>query len=64
MSEILEIAKLILSSNVMPKTAFILMLPSLLESIEGIIEFIVISYVLIRYRHGIKNFILKLFRGD
>lgn len=63
MQEWIEVVKLLLKSNVVPSTALIIILPTLIDALTGAIISLVLLYVLIRYRRGIKDFILKLFRG-
>lgn len=63
MQELIEVVKMIISSKMVPWTAFIILLPSLLNAIESFLATIAIFFILIRYRKGIVRFILKLFRS-
>ena len=66
MTEVLEVAKLIIASKVVPQTALIMMLPAIFNSVASTIFDFLVLYLVIKHRRGLKSIILKLcpWNGD
>ena len=60
MTELIEIAKLIIASKVVPQTALIMMIPAIIDSLFTTIFDFLILYFVIKHRRGLVKFIHKL----
>ena len=66
MTELIEVVKLIISSKVVPETAFIMMIPAIISAITSTIFDFLLLYFVIKHRRGITYFVHKLlpWNGD